>query len=246
MFCTALLHMIIAKCRASPGIARFELIACVQMTVRLLRTTEKTNVMVFYLMMCTLLYSIIGCIFTYKQLVMPSSLIEITLLIVQGLFGYGNQVRCTLLQRHVFCTSKWRTCFKVGMRQKVQLVLLRIEVGALPFLRAAVSVFNVCTQQNFACDCHHICSLRPRFQGTCAHTLLKKTRSLQVCITKGLAHARAASVMCMQYFSIVISQLAGMLIFQEFTTWQGDVGMALVVSSMAIYMWWESKSKQRR
>ena len=127
------------------------------MTVRLLRTTEKTNVMVFYLMACTLAYSIIGCAFSWKHLVIPATLPECALLLAQGLAGYGNQV----------------------------------------------------------------------------------------CITKGLANAKAASVMCMQYFSIVISQLAGMLIFSEFTTWQGDVGMGMVVASMAVYMWWESHTKKQ-
>lgn len=127
------------------------------MTVRLLRTTEKTNVMVFYLMMCTLLYSVIGCVADRSRLVLPRSWPEAALLLGQGLAGYGNQV----------------------------------------------------------------------------------------CITMGLRNAKAASVMCMQYFSIVISQLAGMLLFNEFTTWVGDAGMGLVVLSMAVYLWWEARCKQR-
>jgi hypothetical protein len=65
----------------------------VQMTVRLLRTTEKTNVMVFYLMVCTLVYSIIGCAISYRSLVLPSTWPEGALLVAQGLFGYGNQAR---------------------------------------------------------------------------------------------------------------------------------------------------------
>jgi drug/metabolite transporter (DMT)-like permease len=129
-----------------------------QMTVRFLRTTEPTNVMIFYLMLCTLVYSIIGCAATHKQLIVPTNRWEIMLLIGQGLFGFGNQV----------------------------------------------------------------------------------------CITKGLANARAASVMCMQYFSIVISQLAGMLLFREFTSWIGDAGMVLIVLSMVVYMKLETGRKQRR
>ena len=127
------------------------------MTVRLLRTTEKTNVMVLYLMVCTLVYSTAGCALTRSQLVVPTATYDLALLVGQGLFGYGNQV----------------------------------------------------------------------------------------CITKGLANARAASVMCMQYLSIVISQAAGMALFGEFTTWRGGVGMALVVLSMVFYMWWETARKSR-
>jgi uncharacterized membrane protein len=129
-----------------------------QMTVRFLRTTEPTNVMVFYLMVCTLVFSVVACAITHKQLIVPTSRWDIGLLIGQGLFGYGNQV----------------------------------------------------------------------------------------CITKGLANARAASVMCMQYLSIVISQLAGMLLFGEFTSWVGDAGMILIVLSMVVYMRIESDRKARR
>jgi drug/metabolite transporter (DMT)-like permease len=135
--------------------ARHERNYAVQMTVRVLRSTEKTNVMVFYLMACTLVYSSLGCALTYNRLVAPRTTLEIALLIGQGLFGYGNQV----------------------------------------------------------------------------------------CITKGLANARAASVMCMQYFSIISSQLAGMLIFGEFTTLPGDMGMLLIVLSMGAYVWWESSRR---
>ena len=127
----------------------------VQMTVRLLSSTEQLNVMVFYLMACTLVYSSLGCLLTYDQLVTPSTVTHVALLLGQGLFGYGNQI----------------------------------------------------------------------------------------CITKGLANARAASVMCMQYFSIVISELAGMLVFGEFTSAWGLVGMGLVVTSMIAYVFWEARRK---
>jgi drug/metabolite transporter (DMT)-like permease len=135
-----------------------DVLRALQMTVRLLRTTEKTNVMVFYLMLCTLLYSILGCALTWRRLVLPATWLEVSLLVGQGLFGYGNQI----------------------------------------------------------------------------------------CITKGLANAKAASVMCMQYFSIVISQLAGMLLFGEYTTLLGDAGMVIVVVSMLIYVWCESRTKAQR
>jgi drug/metabolite transporter (DMT)-like permease len=125
------------------------------MTVRVLRSTEKMNVIVLYLMMCTFVYSVLGCLATWRSLVMPSSWAEALLLLGQGLFGYGNQI----------------------------------------------------------------------------------------CITKGLHKAKAASVMCMQYFSIVFSQLAGTLLFREFTSVWGDVGMVVIVASMCIYMWVESRGK---
>jgi drug/metabolite transporter (DMT)-like permease len=127
------------------------------MTVRVLRTTEKMNVVVLYLMICTFVYSIIGCAFTWKSLILPSTTFEIGLLVLQGLFGYGNQV----------------------------------------------------------------------------------------CITKGLSKAKAASVMCMQYFSIVFSQLAGIWFFGEFISFWGNVGMMVIVGSMCVYLLVEAKSKKR-
>jgi drug/metabolite transporter (DMT)-like permease len=125
------------------------------MTVRILSSSEKLNVMVFYLVACTLVYSTLGCALTYDHLVTPSSAGELALLIGQGLFGYGNQV----------------------------------------------------------------------------------------CITNGLTHGRAVSVMCMQYLSIVTSELIGMLLFEEYTTGWGLVGMFLVVGTMVVYVLWESKRK---
>ena len=64
-----------------------------QMTVRLLSSSEPLNVMVFYLMTCTLAYSTIGCLFTWRSLITPVSAQHVALLVSQGLFGYGNQVR---------------------------------------------------------------------------------------------------------------------------------------------------------
>lgn len=129
---------------------------CMQMSVRVLRTTESMNVVVLYLMMCTFVYSIIGCAFTWTSLVLPATTAEVALLLMQGLFGYGNQI----------------------------------------------------------------------------------------CITNGLSKAKAASVMCMQYFSIVFSQLAGMWFFGEFISFWGNVGMVVIVASMCIYMWVEARSKK--
>jgi hypothetical protein len=65
----------------------------VQMVVRILSSTEKLNVQVFYLMACTLLYSSIGCLVTWHALVWPSTATQLALLVGQGMFGYGNQVR---------------------------------------------------------------------------------------------------------------------------------------------------------
>jgi drug/metabolite transporter (DMT)-like permease len=127
------------------------------MTVRVLRTTEKTNVVVLYLMICTFVYSVIGCAFTWKSLIVPATTAEVAMLIGQGLFGYGNQI----------------------------------------------------------------------------------------CITKALSKAKAASVMCMQFFSIVFSQLAGMLLFEEFTGFWGALGMFIIISSMCIYMWVEARNNKR-
>jgi drug/metabolite transporter (DMT)-like permease len=112
---------------------------------------------VLYLMICTFVYSVIGCAFTWKSLIVPTTTAEVALLIGQGLFGYENQI----------------------------------------------------------------------------------------CITNGLSKAKAASVMCMQYFSIVFSQLAGMLLFEEFTGFWGALGMFIIISSMCIYMWVEARNKKR-
>jgi drug/metabolite transporter (DMT)-like permease len=124
----------------------------VQMLVRLLRTTETNSVMILYLMMCTMLYSSIGCLLTWKDLMRPSTLFETALLVGQGLLGYGNQI----------------------------------------------------------------------------------------CITTGLRNGRAASVMNMQYLSIVVSQLLGMLVFHEFTGALALLGMLVVVASMVLFVWCES------
>lgn len=51
--------------------------------------------------------------------------------------------------------------------------------------------------------------------------------------------------MSMQYFSIVISQVAGMALFGEYTSVLGVVGMCLVVGSMIMYVCWESARKAR-
>ena len=64
-----------------------------QMTVRFLSATEKLNVMVFYLMLCHLIFSSVGCLFTWRSLATPVSATHIALLVGQGLLGYGNQVR---------------------------------------------------------------------------------------------------------------------------------------------------------
>lgn len=118
------------------------------MTVRVLRSTETTHVMVLYLALCTFVYSLIGCFVVWESLVIPTTAAEVILLILQALCGY--------------------------------------------------------------------CS--------------------QVCVIKGLSKAKAASVMCMQYFSIVFSQIAGMLFFGEFTSFWGDVGMVIIVASMCANM----------
>ena len=72
-----------------------------------------------------------------------------------------------------------------------------------------------------------------------------KRLQLQVCITKGLSHGRAASVMSMQYLAIVLSQVAGMALFGEYTSVAGIIGMCLVVGSMVVYVCWESARKAR-
>jgi uncharacterized membrane protein len=69
---------------------------------------------------------------------------------------------------------------------------------------------------------------------------------VQVCITKGLSYGRAATVMCMQYFSIVISEVAGVLLFREYPNFWGLSGMALVVSSMVAYVYAEAHRKARQ
>jgi hypothetical protein len=113
------------------------------------------------------------------------------------------------------------------------------------------SVYRAVHGMHAPCEPHNsrpcrirICSLAVRAFATTQS--YRYCTVVQMCITKGLSHAKAASVMCMQYFSIVISQAAGMLLFGEFLTWQADIGMALVVGSMVFYMWWEARARKQR
>ena len=129
----------------------------VQMVVRELRKTDTVQVMIFYLVMCTLTYSFIGCVFSWRHLVTPNSWKHAALLIGVGACGYGNQ----------FCTLT------------------------------------------------------------------------------GLSKAKAASVMSMQYFALVFSQLAGVFLFGELTTPPQAVGMIIIVASMLSYLWYEAKNKAR-
>ena len=125
-----------------------------QMVVRELRKTETTQVIILYLVMCTIVYSCIGCVLSWQHLVTPRSAQHVALLVGLGVFGYGNQL----------------------------------------------------------------------------------------CTTKGLAKAKAASVMSMQYFSLVFSQLAGVFVFGEVTTPPQAAGMALIVASMLGYLWYEART----
>lgn len=125
------------------------------MTVRYLRSTEKTNVMVLYLVVLTGIYSSILCAINWQHVRVPRDSLSWTLLIAQGCFGYGNQV----------------------------------------------------------------------------------------CITKGLAKAKAAQAMSMQYLSIITSQVAGMWLFSEFTNLWGAAGMAIIISTMLVYSWTCSTTK---
>ena len=66
-------------------------VACVQMIVRLLSSTEDPNVMLLYLMACVLVYSACGCMLTWTSLIVPKTKGEVALLLGQAIFGYGNQ-----------------------------------------------------------------------------------------------------------------------------------------------------------
>lgn len=64
----------------------------------------------------------------------------------------------------------------------------------------------------------------------------------QICMTKALAKGKVASVLCVQYISIVFSQLAGWFIFGEYVNYLGNLGMAVIVTSMCTFMWFEVKA----
>jgi len=66
-----------------------------QMVVRELRKTETTQVIILYLVMCTIVYSCIGCVLSWQHLVTPRSAQHVALLIGLGACGYGNQL-CTV------------------------------------------------------------------------------------------------------------------------------------------------------
>eukprot|EP00892_Ulva_mutabilis_P007476 jgi/Ulvmu1/50/UM001_0053.1 len=131
--------------------------AAVKMVVRELRRTEGAQVIILYLVLCTLAYSLLGCALTWRDLVTPRSWRDIALLVVLGACGYCNQL----------------------------------------------------------------------------------------CTTLGLAKAKAAAVMSMQYFSLVFSQIAGMLVFGEFTTPVQAAGMVVIVASMLGYLWYEARAAKR-
>jgi drug/metabolite transporter (DMT)-like permease len=67
---------------------------------------------------------------------------------------------------------------------------------------------------------------------------------VQVCFTKGLTYGRAASVMCMQYFSVVVSEILGAALFHEVTSGLAALGMCIVVASMVAFVTWEARRKQ--
>eukprot|EP00892_Ulva_mutabilis_P006920 jgi/Ulvmu1/45/UM001_0048.1 len=131
--------------------------ASVKMVVRELRRTEGAQVIILYLVLCTLAYSLLGCALTWRHLITPRSRRDIALLVALGACGYGNQL----------------------------------------------------------------------------------------CTTLGLAKAKAASVMSMQYFSLIFSQIAGTLVFGEFTTPAQTAGMAIIVTCMLGYLWHEARSGKR-
>ena len=128
-----------------------------QMTVRELRKTESTQVIIFYLVFCTLACSTVGCAFTWRHLVAPRSGRDCALLLALGVCGYCNTL----------------------------------------------------------------------------------------CSTKGLAKAKAASVMSMQYCSLVFSQLAGVVLFAEYPSLAEAAGMVVIVVSMVGYLWYEARAKNR-
>ena len=127
-----------------------------QMVVRELRKTETTQVIILYLVLCTLVYSCIGCLLSWRQLIMPTWQ-DAALLLGLGLCGYGNQV----------------------------------------------------------------------------------------CTTKGLQRAKAASVMSMQYFSLVFTQIAGVVVFGEVPTAVQAAGMGMIVLCMLGYLWYEARAGKR-
>ena len=124
------------------------------MVIRELRKTEATQVIILYLVICTLGYSSLGCAFTWRHLVTPRSGRDCALLLALGLCGYGNQL----------------------------------------------------------------------------------------CTTKGLEKAKAASVMSMQYCSIVLTQLAGVVLFAEYPSLPEGAGMVVIVVSMVGYLWYEARA----
>jgi hypothetical protein len=69
---------------------------------------------------------------------------------------------------------------------------------------------------------------------------------VQVCITKGLSYGRAAPVTCMQYLSIVVSEVVGMALFHEFTSGLGVLGTCLITASMACCVTWEVRRKAQQ
>lgn len=125
-----------------------------QMVVRELRKTESTQVIILYLVICTVGYSCLGCALSWRTLVAPRTWRDGALLLALGACGYGNQ----------FCT------------------------------------------------------------------------------TKGLAKARAASVMGMQYWSLVLSVAAGWALFGEVATVVQAGGMAVIVVSMLGFLWYEART----
>ena len=132
-------------------------LSCMQMVIRELRKTEATQVIIFYLVLSTLGYSLLGCAFTWRQLITPRSARDCGLLLGLGLCGYGNQL----------------------------------------------------------------------------------------CTTKGLAKAKAASVMSMQYCSLVFTQLAGVVLFAEYPSLPQAAGMVVIVVSMVGYLWYEGRAKNK-
>eukprot|EP00892_Ulva_mutabilis_P007920 jgi/Ulvmu1/54/UM001_0057.1 len=66
----------------------------------------------------------------------------------------------------------------------------------------------------------------------------------QLLMTLGLARANAASVMSMQYFSLVFSQIAGVVVFHEYTTQVQVTGMGITVLSMLGYLWCEARNQK--
>lgn len=123
----------------------------VQMTVRFLSATEKLNVMVFYLMLCTLFFSVVGCLFTWQSLITPVSATHVTLLVSQGLFGYGNQVRQLLCSASaVVATGRVHLAFAALVhRMTVRLC----QATALHSSRMCTATCDECQQDCVRCRC---------------------------------------------------------------------------------------------